>query len=181
MSKIRLIRLLINIEVAFESNDVPPILAVLGLLNNTSYAPLDPLCPNTSRKYRASYIVSFRGTVALERLSCDNTWSKGNTTVHHIAGSVPLTQSTSQYVRVKVSVQIILEILKYIHAIRKVNDAVVPIPQCTSGPGSSCPLSQFATVVRKRGELAGDFVQKCGLSGVSNATSTLNFFTNPPD
>lgn len=62
----------------------------------------------------------------------------------------------------------------------QVNDAVVPIPGCTSGPGSSCPLEDFLAYVQKRGKFAGDFVERCGLSNVPNATSIANFFTNPP-
>ncbi|KIJ52658.1 hypothetical protein M422DRAFT_776265 [Sphaerobolus stellatus SS14] len=126
-------------------NDIPPVLAVLGLFNETFYAPLDPSCPNPKRKFRSSFIIPFRGTVAFERLSC-------------ISGS-----KISKSVRVKA------------------NDAVVPISTCRSGPGSSCPLDQFVAYVKQRGKVAGDFVQKCGLSGVSNATDTVDFFTNPPN
>lgn len=57
----------------------------------------------------------------------------------------------------------------------------MPIPECTSGPGSSCPLNQFVTYVDKeRAAVAGDFIKICGLEGVSNATAKVTFFGNVP-
>lgn len=34
--------------------------------------------------------------------------------------------------------------------------------------------------VRTRGAVAGDFVERCGLQGVANATGVLDIFTNVP-
>jgi len=63
----------------------------------------------------------------------------------------------------------------------QINNAVVPIPECTSGPGSSCPFKQFVTYVDKeRAAIAGDFIKICGLEGVSNATAKVDFFGNVP-
>jgi len=45
-----------------------------------------------------------------------------------------------------------------------INDGVVALPGCDSGPGHSCPLSEFQAHVAARGEELGDFRQKCGLS-----------------
>ncbi|KAI9768943.1 MAG: acid phosphatase pho5 [Geoglossum simile] len=45
-----------------------------------------------------------------------------------------------------------------------VNDGIVKIPHCGTGPGSSCPLKQFVALVSQRGEETGDFRKKCGLS-----------------
>jgi len=144
-------------------NDIPPILAALGLFNESSYAPLNPTRFNPSRKFRSSYIIPFRGTVALERLSCVQPASLATpSVVHHTPGVPPRALSMHQFVRVKS------------------NDAVVPIPKCASGPGASCDLKSFVAYVAARGKIAGDFVQRCGLSSVSNATSVLDFFTNPP-
>jgi acid phosphatase len=44
-----------------------------------------------------------------------------------------------------------------------VNDGIVEIPHCGTGPGSSCPLEQFVALVSQRGEETGDFNEKCGL------------------
>jgi acid phosphatase len=87
----------------FFSNDIPPILAVLGMFNESFYAPLNPTRPNPARKFRSSFIVPFRGTVALERMSCVLPAHLATPTeVHHVAGALPSVLPTSQFVRVKV-------------------------------------------------------------------------------
>lgn len=44
-----------------------------------------------------------------------------------------------------------------------INDGITAIPDCNSGPGKSCPLSQFAARTTKKGEEVGDFRELCGL------------------
>ncbi|KAK2765097.1 acid phosphatase pho5 [Arachnomyces sp. PD_36] len=44
-----------------------------------------------------------------------------------------------------------------------VNDGIMPLGNCTSGPGQSCPLGQFAEFVRRRGVELGDFEEACGI------------------
>ncbi|OMP84662.1 3-phytase B [Diplodia seriata] len=44
-----------------------------------------------------------------------------------------------------------------------INDGVVPMPGCDSGPGRSCPLPDFAAKIKNRGVELGDFRAKCGL------------------
>ncbi|KAF8472654.1 multiple inositol polyphosphate phosphatase [Kalaharituber pfeilii] len=44
-----------------------------------------------------------------------------------------------------------------------VNDGIVALPGCDSGPGNSCPLDQFIAHVAERGRLGGDFREVCGL------------------
>ncbi|KAF8515380.1 phosphoglycerate mutase-like protein [Hysterangium stoloniferum] len=144
-------------------NDLPPVIAVLGLFNESFYAPLNPTRINPARKFRSGYITPFFGHIAMERMSCVLPASLATPAlVHHVPGVTPTPLPTSQFVRIKV------------------NEAPVPIPGCASGPGSSCPLKSFTMYIEQRGALAGDFVQRCGLSDVKNATSILNFFTNPP-
>jgi acid phosphatase len=46
-----------------------------------------------------------------------------------------------------------------------VNDGIVPLPYCKSGPGKSCPLSQFVEYVQRRRTEVGDFGDVCGLEG----------------
>ncbi|KAL1631771.1 hypothetical protein SLS56_004292 [Neofusicoccum ribis] len=45
-----------------------------------------------------------------------------------------------------------------------INDGIVPVPGCDSGPGGSCPLQKFAERIKDRGAELGDFREKCGLS-----------------
>ncbi|RDX54432.1 phosphoglycerate mutase-like protein [Lentinus brumalis] len=117
-------------------NNLPPVVSALGLWNTSLFPSVYPLStagpPNPHRAFRSSYLVSFRGYIALERLSA------------------------------------------------QINNAVVPVPGCASGPGSSCPLASFATYVHSRAAVAGDFVETCGLRDVRNATGALDIFTTFP-
>lgn len=50
------------------------------------------------------------------------------------------------------------------HFIRiNVNDGIMPLTNCTSGPGQSCPLPEFAEFIRRRGAELGDFEDVCGI------------------
>ena len=44
-----------------------------------------------------------------------------------------------------------------------VNDRIMALPSCKSGPGDSCELNQFLGYVKQRGERFGDFGKVCGL------------------
>lgn len=46
-----------------------------------------------------------------------------------------------------------------------VNDGIVPLSHCDSGPGRSCPLKQFVDYVQRRGAEVGEFGDVCGLEG----------------
>ncbi|KAJ6531348.1 phosphoglycerate mutase-like protein [Mycena capillaripes] len=148
-------------------NNLPPVISALGLWNTSrtpGVYPLSLTTPNPLHQFRASYVVAFRGYVALERLSCSVTHDTEKTV--HVAGAPPPTNvPTSKYVRVRA------------------DRAPIAIPGCTSGPGSTCPLAQFTTYIdTKRAEAAGDFVQRCGLKNVANATGEASFLTvAPPD
>lgn len=55
-----------------------------------------------------------------------------------------------------------------------VNDVVIPIESCSSGPGFSCPQKDFFKYVESR--IGGiDYAQKCGQNQASNATA-LTFY-----
>ncbi|KIP03175.1 hypothetical protein PHLGIDRAFT_130304 [Phlebiopsis gigantea 11061_1 CR5-6] len=149
-------------------NNLPPIVSALGLWNTSHTAGVYPLpatrIPRAPFAFSASRLVSFRGYVALERLSCAAPLAD---TVKHTAGqrvALPGTAAGAQkYVRVRI------------------NNAVVPVPGCASGPGSSCPLAAFEQYVNgPRAAAAGDFVKVCGLQGVANATGAVDFFTQVP-
>lgn len=139
-------------------NDITPLISALGLFNESSYAPLDPIHPKTTRKFRTSYAITFAGRVALERLSCD--LSPRPSTVKHTAGVPQPKPSTEAFVRIKV------------------NDAVVPLSGCSEGPGGSCRLSQFVKYVESRGRSVGDFIQTCGQTA-NNGTSLFTAFVDP--
>ncbi|KAI0717448.1 phosphoglycerate mutase-like protein [Cerioporus squamosus] len=148
-------------------NNLPPVLSALGLWNTSSFPdvyPLSPTRPDPRRTFRSSHLVSFRGYVALERLSCDA--HDPATSVKHAANQLVLGPGASadaqKYVRIKI------------------NNAVVPVPGCTSGPGSSCQLASFAAYVDARAAVAGDFVETCRLSDVKNTTGKLDIFTTFP-
>ncbi|KAF5380006.1 hypothetical protein D9615_006256 [Tricholomella constricta] len=133
-------------------NNLPPVVAAsLGLWNSSASPGVYPLSltkPDPNRELRSSYLVAFRGYVALEGMSCtrvrEKRWS-----------------STS--------------------AIKDINGAPVPVPGCSSGPGSTCPLQRFLEYVMERGIASGDFVQTCGLQVIANATSVTSFLTTAPD
>jgi acid phosphatase len=44
-----------------------------------------------------------------------------------------------------------------------VNDGIVPLSGCDSGPGSSCPLAEFLDRVERRGQTTAKFGDICGL------------------
>lgn len=59
-----------------------------------------------------------------------------------------------------------------------VNDAVIPLESCSSGPGFSCEAQDFYEYAEKR--VAGqDFFKVCNTSSVSNVTE-LTFFWDWP-
>ncbi|OSD07924.1 phosphoglycerate mutase-like protein [Trametes coccinea BRFM310] len=148
-------------------NDLPPVVSALGVWNSSLSPGIFPLStngPDARRTFRSSNLVSFRGYIALERLSCDSQAPPSE--VEHAAGHVlpapGTTASAEKYVRIRI------------------NNAVVPVPGCTTGPGESCPLKAFAAHVRERLAVAGDFVERCNLQDVMNATGTLDIFTKVP-
>ncbi|PIL27452.1 hypothetical protein GSI_10601 [Ganoderma sinense ZZ0214-1] len=148
-------------------NNLPPIVSALGVWNSSALPdvyPLSTVRANPDRTFRSSFLVSFRGYIALERMSCDA--HEPPTSVTHTSGQVALgpgaSASAQKYVRLRI------------------NNAVVPLPGCATGPGASCSLAAFENYVRSRAEVAGDFVARCGLQDVKNATNTLDIFTNVP-
>lgn len=56
------------------------------------------------------------------------------------------------------------------------NDAVVPLDSCQSGPGLSCPLADFGDYMAARKEQVGDFVTQCGST---SGSSTFSLFEDP--
>lgn len=95
-----------------------------------------------SRKWKTSQIVPMGGRVIFERLSCQ---SPNLRTHNHLSEMEDTIKQRSQYVRINI------------------NDGIVALPNCSSGPGSSCPLTEFLEIVQRRGKEIGDFRDICGL------------------
>jgi hypothetical protein len=60
------------------------------------------------------------------------------------------------------------------------NDAVYPIASCRSGPGSSCPLFEYASIIRKKLNGAGNFQDYCNITENSHPERVLgaSFFSD---
>lgn len=54
------------------------------------------------------------------------------------------------------------------------NDRIKPLSCCKSEPDASCPLSEFASHVRRRGMEAGEFGEVCGLEGDAGRVTFLH-------
>ncbi|RMZ67995.1 histidine acid phosphatase [Pyrenophora seminiperda CCB06] len=143
------------------------IAAAIGVFDNQQQLPGNMSLPN--RLFRSSQIVKMRGTVAFERLSC--TASAPNSThiyphVHKISNcstpTGPLKPAEETYMRIRI------------------NDVVYPVVNCTSGPGSSCPLLQYQDVIKKKREEAGDFTKLCNMTGggLAGQPKATFFFDN---
>ncbi|KAJ6041074.1 hypothetical protein N7499_001252 [Penicillium canescens] len=55
-----------------------------------------------------------------------------------------------------------------------INDRIMPLPFCKSGPGESCPLGRFVDYVRQRKAKVGDFTEVCGLQGDPGSITFLH-------
>ncbi|KAK4575210.1 hypothetical protein LTR86_001062 [Recurvomyces mirabilis] len=49
----------------------------------------------------------------------------------------------------------------------KLNDEVYPVPYCQQGPGRSCPLIQYQSIIASKTKAAGDFEVACGIANTS--------------
>ncbi|KAI3613264.1 histidine acid [Moniliophthora roreri] len=168
-------------------NNIPPIISALGLWNSTTTCadeeetiyplPVTQRFTDPRRTFRSSFLVSFLGNVALERMTC----SIGGPTlaeqqelgiVHQgnvLGGTVNDTLCERE-----VAMQTFVRV--------RANDAPIPIPNCKCGPGESCPLDAFIEYVNgERREASGDFVEMCGLQGVEGAVSEMKFLTTKRD
>ena len=60
------------------------------------------------------------------------------------------------------------------------NDAVYPIPSCQSGPGKSCLLDSYATIVKTKLSNAGNLIERCNVTAAGSPTSYkgASFFTD---
>ena len=115
--------------------DVVPMLAALDLFHDDVDLPVSKI--ETGRMWKTSSVVPMGGRVIFERLACAAASKPGSAE----AGE----EEEETFVRINI------------------NDGIVPLPSCSSGPGSSCPLSDFVAYIKKRGQEVGDFREVCGL------------------
>lgn len=136
------------ISVAF-SNDgqINQILSAIGVFDNEPQLPGNMTIPD--RKFRSSRFVTMRGTVAFERLNCSAaaaptpSASPAPCSSNSTYANAPKSTGTNSYMRIRL------------------NDVVYPVAGCTSGPGSSCPLTQYKSIVDQKLAQAGDFKVLC--------------------
>lgn len=123
--------------------DIVPFLAALNLFPEPQHLPTNAVLIN--RKWATSTVTPMGGRIILERLACpapQNCWSSTPLYPNHVYCDPP---HDDYFVRINI------------------NDGIVALPGCDSGPGSSCPLANFMHHVKLRGEHLGDFRQLCGL------------------
>lgn len=60
------------------------------------------------------------------------------------------------------------------------NDAVYPIASCQNGPGKSCLLSEYASLIEKKNQAAGNFIDYCNVTetGHPATVSGASFFSD---
>ncbi|RHZ61377.1 hypothetical protein CDV55_100874 [Aspergillus turcosus] len=95
--------------------------------------------------------IYMRGTVAFEVLHCQ--------TKNYFK---PNDHSNSTYIRILF------------------NDAVYPVVSCQSGPGRSCPLADYAALIKSKCEAAGNFNDFCNVTAPGHPTTVAgaSFFTD---
>ncbi|EEP81144.1 predicted protein [Uncinocarpus reesii 1704] len=129
--------------------DIAPMLAALNVFDQPDDLPTTHIARD--RRWRTSQVMPMGGRIILERLTCE---SPGRYQVDNPANGEP-PSSKSRFIRINI------------------NDGIVPLPDCNSGPDASCPLSQFAERTRLRGEEAGVFEDICGLENWGNGGITF--------
>ncbi|MCJ1467225.1 acid phosphatase pho5 [Pseudocyphellaria aurata] len=134
--------------------DVVPMLAALDIFNSSERLPTTHL--SSSRTWRTSQVVPMGGRVIFERLSCQfhKPLTMDDKRAQYPFRGEEFTEP-EEFVRINI------------------NDGIVALPTCSSGPGSSCPLEEFLGLVRDRGTQIGDFREICGLG--PDAASRITF------
>lgn len=134
-----------------QDGNLVAMLATLGIFYSPTTLPTTHR--DSSRIWRLSQVTPMSGRVVLERLACDPTLASSQYKLHH---DFPKGDTSAQ--------QRILQDTRNSTFIRiNINDGIVALPNCTSGPGSSCPLEEFLAFVKRRGVEAGNFRETCGL------------------
>lgn len=142
-----------NTPTSVHDGDIIPLLAALDLFPQKPHLPTTHVEHN--RTFRTSDVVPMGGRIIFERLVCEgptDCWSNAPFYPNHIYCAPP-----EELIFVRVNV----------------NDGIVALPGCDSGPGRSCPLHDFVERVEHMGEKVGEFRDMCGLDADGPAGLTF--------
>ena len=131
------------IVTSVHDGDIIPLLSALDIFPQHPDLPISHVLHN--RTWRTSDVVPMGGRIIFERLACatpPDCWSNAPFYPNHVYCTP---QPDEIYVRINV------------------NDEIVAIPGCDSGPGGTCPLDDFLERVKKRGSEIEKFGTICGL------------------
>jgi hypothetical protein len=114
-----------------------------------------------NRLFRSSQVVKMRGTIAFERLSCPAA-AHNSTYGYDAHNNYNSTTPEQTFMRIRI------------------NEVVYPIVDCTNGPGFSCPLSQYQSIIKAKREEAGDVTKLCNITdvGLTPEPKATFFFDN---
>ena len=142
--------------------------------------PLSATEKDDERLWISSQFLTMRGTITFERLNCivtgsasgtevapasDNTTAPTATSLREPEATLPPGEGPSNnatYVRIRL------------------NDQVYPVPSCQDGPGSSCPLDEYAAYVKAKYEAEGDWIANCNVTDpdAPSVARGASFFTD---
>lgn len=142
--------------------------------------PLSATEKDDERLWISSRFLTMRGTITFERLNCivtgsasgtevapasDNTTAPTATSLREPEATLPPGEGPSNnatYVRIRL------------------NDQVYPVPSCQDGPGSSCPLDEYAAYVKAKYEAEGDWIANCNVTDpdAPSVARGASFFTD---
>ena len=106
-----------------------------------------------ARKWRKSQVSPMGGRIILEVLSCKAKYQSRPT--QNLSGE---NSSSEEQDRCAATASADGKFVRL-----NINDGITALPDCNSGPGRSCPLSQFVARTRKRGGEVGGFKELCRL------------------
>jgi acid phosphatase len=112
------------------------------------------------RLFRSSLITKMRGTIAFERLSCPAAAPAPSNSTYGYAHNSYNSTASGAYMRIRI------------------NDVVYLVVGCTSGPGSSCPLEQYQSIIKGKLAEAGDFNKLCNTTGFASEPKATFFMDN---
>lgn len=132
------------ISLSVDAADMIAFVAALDLL--PQYEPLSPVEMSSLRDWKTAGVIPMGGRIIIERMACQTTaqacWTETPLYPNHVYCE-PLVEEW--YIRINV------------------NDAIVPLPGCESGPGHSCRIDHFAQWVTTRNRHLGNPRRACGL------------------
>lgn len=119
---------------AQHDNNLPPIISALGIWNTSKASGVYPLpvthIPKGPREFHSSHLVSFRGYVALERLSCGKPLSAN---VKHQAGQIVLQPGkeaeAQKFIRIRVCDNVLNDM-----SLSKCLTSGIDQPRCSAHP-----------------------------------------------